>query len=343
MSTMRIVIVGAGSIGCYLGGRLATNPAVHVTLIGRPTIAYAVRGHGLSVGTPDGPRTTIPADRLEFVTELAATADPDVVLVTVKAKDTATVGAELATSLPTQVPILCLQNGLRGAETLATAMPEHRVLAGMVAFNVVREEPATFLQTTSGEVMVDADPALQSLIAAAGASRPPLTLVPRDDMPNVHAAKLLLNLNNAINALSGIPLKAELSDGDFRRVLAASQREALAVYAGCGISPAKLTPVPPAAMTRILETPTPIFTLLARTALSVHPKARSSMADDLDQGRPTEIAQLQGEISSLGRAHGIPTPVNDALVDLVQDAEAAGPGRRNWTGPALLAEVRRRH
>ena len=93
-------------------------------------------------------------------------------------------------------------------------------------------------------------------------------------------------------------------------------------------------------MTRILETPTALFTLLARTALSVHPKARSSMADDLDRGRPTEIAELQGEIIRLGLAHGIPTPVSKALVRLVGEAEADGPGRRRWSGPALLAEVK---
>lgn len=336
---LRVAVVGAGSIGCHLGGRLASNPAVDVTLVGRPAMAYAVQSVGLTVGSPGGPVTTISPERLTATTELnsATATDTDIVLVTVKAKDTETVGSALAATLPRHVPVLCLQNGLHGTARLAAAMPDHTVLAGMVPFNVVHEAPATYLRMTSGDVMVDDHPALRPLIAAAGAAG--LTLIPRLDMPAVHAAKLLLNLNNAVNALSGLPLKAELSDRDFRRVLAASQREALTVYAAHGLSPARLTPLPPALMTRVLTLPTPVFTLLARAALSIDPKARSSMADDLDLFRPTEVADLQGEIARMGRERGIPTPLSDSLVRLVRDAERAGAERRRWTGSELLAEV----
>jgi 2-dehydropantoate 2-reductase len=59
------------------------------------------------------------------------------------------------------------------------------------------------------------------------------------------------------------------------------------------------------------------------------------MADDLDRARPTEIAELQGEVSRLGALHGIPTPVSDALVRLVRDAESVGPDHPRWTGPQL--------
>lgn len=334
---MKIAIVGAGSIGCYLGGLLAASPANRITLVGRPALMYAVDTCGLTVGVGDGPRTTIPADRLTLATDATAARDSDVVIVTVKAKDTTAVGTELAGLLPSTTPILCLQNGLHGTQRLADAMPDHHVYAGMVPFNVVHQRPATLLRMTSGDIMIDATPALAPLVASAAGAE--LTLIPRPDMPAVHAAKLLLNLNNAINALSGLPLKRQLADRDYRRVLAASQREALVVYAASGLTPARLTPLPPAAMARILEAPTPIFTLLARTALSVHPDARSSMADDLDRGRRTEIDDLQGEVVRLGRAHGIPTPVNERIVALIKaaEAESKGPDRKTYSGPALRA------
>lgn len=334
---MRIVIVGAGSIGCYLGGLLASDSAVHVTLVGRPALTYAVEQLGLTVGTPEGPRTTTPADRFTLAINASAAAAADVVLVTVKAKDTAAVGTALAQVLTSTTPVICLQNGLHGRDRLAAAMPDHRVLAGTVAFNVVRAAPATFLRTTSGDVVVESDPSLEAFVAASAAAGLPIEQ--RADMPAVHAAKLLLNLNNAINALSRQPLAQELADRDFRRVLAASQREALAAFAAAGLTPARLTPLPPALMARILELPTPLFRLLARTALTVHPDARSSMADDLDRARPTEITELQGEVARLGRAHGIPTPVSDALVRLVRDAEHSAPQHRVWSGRDLAAET----
>jgi ketopantoate reductase len=115
----------------------------------------------------------------------------------------------------------------------------------MVPFNVVHERPATFLRTTSGDLVVDADPALDPLMTAAGGVG--LTLRRSPDMHSVHAAKLLLNLNNAVNALSGRPLKDQLGDRDFRRVLAASQREALAALAAAGLTPARITPLPASA------------------------------------------------------------------------------------------------
>ncbi len=337
---MRIVVVGAGSIGCHLGGLLAANPTTALTLVGRPAIGYAVDTCGLTTGTPDGRRATTPAGRVTMATDLTGEvlAATDLVIVTVKAKDTDRVGRQLAAAgLPPTTPVLCLQNGLHGTDRLAAALPDHRMLAGMVPFNVVHERPATFLRTTSGTIVVDADPALDPLVATARGAG--LTLRRSHDMAAVHTAKLLLNLNNAVNALSGRPLRDELADRDFRRVLAASQREALAVLAAEGRAPARLTPLPASLMPSILEAPTPIFRVLARTALSVHPQARSSMADDLELARPTEIAELQGEVSRLGRVHGLPTPVSDALVRLVRAAELAGPDRRAWSGAELRQAV----
>ncbi|MEO7069962.1 MAG: ketopantoate reductase C-terminal domain-containing protein, partial [Nostocoides sp.] len=131
-----------------------------------------------------------------------------------------------------------------------------------------------------------------------------------------------------------------LAQRDYRRVLAACQEEALAVYAALHVKPARLTPISPAATIRMLRSPDPVFRVAARTSLRVDPAARSSMADDLTAGRSTEIAELQGEVARLGRAHGIPTPACDAVCRLVGEAERAGPGgSRQWSGRDLLHEV----
>ncbi|WP_282706762.1 ketopantoate reductase C-terminal domain-containing protein, partial [Glycomyces tenuis] len=169
--------------------------------------------------------------------------------------------------------------------------------------------------------------------------RPALPLAQRDDMAGVQAAKLLLNLNNAVNALSGLPLAEELSRRAYRRCLAAAQREALAAFAAAGIAPAKLTPLPPKWIPALLGTPDAVFTAAASRMLAIDPLARSSMWEDLEAGRTTEVDHLNGEIVSLARAHGTEAPVNERLVALVRDAESGG--RRDWAGEDLLAELRR--
>jgi len=70
--------------------------------------------------------------------------------------------------------------------------------------------------------------------------------------------------------------------------------------------------------------PTPLFAPLARRLLQVDPRARSSMADDLARGRPTEIDALCGEVVRLAAALRARAPRNERMVQLVHGAERAG-------------------
>jgi 2-dehydropantoate 2-reductase len=161
----------------------------------------------------------------------------------------------------------------------------------------------------------------------------------RSDMPAVLSAKLLLNLNNALNALSNLPLKEQLSQRDWRRCLALAQREALTVFDAAGMHPAKLTPLPPAWLPRVLEMPDSWFRRLASRLLAIDPVARSSMWEDLERGRSTEVEAINGEVVRLATAHGIAAPVNARLVELVHQVEQA---RRAWTAQELLDDLRSR-
>jgi 2-dehydropantoate 2-reductase len=332
--------MGAGSIGCYLGGRLAET--CDVTLIGRPAVMSAISDRGLTLGGPGHPPETVSPRRLRLSTAAEAVRDADVVLVTVKSSATSAVGTELAPLLASGAVVVSLQNGLHNAERLRGALGEagvgNTVLAGMVGFNVVQPAPATYFRATSGEIMVEHHGAAADLVEAAQAAR--LAIKPRTDMREVQHAKLLMNLNNAVNALSGLPLRDQLGQRDYRRVLALCQEEALAVFAKEGVGVARLGPIPPRATVQVLRSPDPVFKALAASTLRVDRQARSSMADDLALGRHTEIDELQGEVARLGARHGIPTPACERLADLVHRAEADGPEHLPaWSGPALLREV----
>lgn len=329
-----IAVFGAGSIGCYVGGRLlvAGNPVI---LIGRQRLADTLARHGLRLSSHEGWQAHADAASLTVRTEPIAVADANLVLVCVKSADTETAAASLRPHLKPGAVVISLQNGLHNADTLARCLPGHTVLAGMVPFNVAQLAPGHFHQGSEGELAVAASPALQAFLPAfqwAG-----LPLQQHRDMKAVQWAKLLLNLNNAVNALSGLPLKTELSQRDYRRVLAAAQREAIGLLQAEGQALAKLTPLPAHWLPTLLEVPDTVFRLAASRMLAIDPLARSSMQDDLAAGRLTEIDQLQGEIVALATAQGKTAPVNAALLALVNAAEKGG--RRDWRGDELRQEV----
>jgi 2-dehydropantoate 2-reductase len=328
----KICVYGAGSIGCYVGGRLAATQA-EVVLVGRERIAREVAEHGLRLTDLHG--ADVRVKPVDFQTKPAAAADADLVLVTVKSAATAEVGELLAPLIRPDAIVVSLQNGLSNADVLREHLSQ-TVLAGMVPFNVVNRGNGWFHQGSEGDLEVTRDDALSAYVSVFDASGLPLTQ--HDDMEDVLWAKLLLNLNNPINALSGVPLKEELSQRDYRRCLALAQQEALAVGAAAGRTPARLTPVPPTLIPRLMSLPDLVFRALARSVLAIDPVARSSMWEDLEAGRATEIDWINGEVVRLGAEHGVPTPVNSRLVALIREAENGG--RRGWSGRELLSALR---
>ncbi|MGN6104517.1 MAG: 2-dehydropantoate 2-reductase, partial [Kofleriaceae bacterium] len=298
-----------------------------VTLIGRPRVRDELAG-GLRVRELDGRESVV---RVRTATEPRAAAGAQIVLVTVKSAQTTEAGAELARVLPDGSVIASLQNGVRNAEILRNTLPGRRVLAAMVPFNVVRRGPGAYHRASEGVLRIDDDPAAAPLLAACKAAELPIE--PRGDMAAVQWAKLVMNLNNAINALSGLPLATELAQRPFRRCLAAAQSEALGVLARAKVPVARLTPIPPRWMPHLLELPDRVFGLLARRVVAIDPEARSSMWDDLEARRPTEIDYLQGEVVELAARVGRPAPVNAGLMRLVRAAEQGG--RRDFTGNEL--------
>ncbi|HEU0033701.1 MAG TPA: 2-dehydropantoate 2-reductase [Kofleriaceae bacterium] len=325
-----IAIFGAGAIGCWVGGRLAAGGA-DVTLIGRPRVLDELHD-GIRV-TELGGREHRAKPRL--ATDARDARGADLVLVTVKSAQTAAAGAELARVLADDAIVVSFQNGVRNAEVLRTALAGRRVLAAMVPFNVIRSGPGTYHRASAGVLRIDDDPAAAPLLAACKAAELPIE--PRTDMLAVQWAKLVMNLNNAINALSGQPLATELAQRGFRRCLAAAQREALGLLERAKQDVAKLTAIPPHWMPRLLEVPDPVFRLLGKRVVAIDPQARSSMWDDLEAKRPTEIDHLQGEVVALAERLGASAPINRALVRLIREAEAGG--KRDFTADELVAAL----
>jgi 2-dehydropantoate 2-reductase len=96
----------------------------------------------------------------------------------------------------------------------------------------------------------------------------------------------------------------------------------------------------PALAPFVLSLPNWAFLRVAAAMVKVDPKARSSMLDDLERGRPTEIDYLNGEIVTLADRRHVPVPVNRRIIDLVKKATAAGPGSPRIPSAELLALLR---
>ena len=114
-------------------------------------------------------------------------------------------------------------------------------------------------------------------------------------------------------------------------VLATLQLEALSAMACEGIIPAQLAAASPKAMTRILRLPNFIFTRLAPKMLRMDPAARSSMWDDVQRGRVTEVDDLCGAVVRLSAKHGKAAPVNAKMCELVATLKKGD----QWTGRQL--------
>ena len=316
MTGPRIAVAGAGSIGCFVGGLLAAAGR-DVRFLGRARICEAMAAHGLRLtdfGTLD-----MTLRNLAFDTDPARCLDgADVVLVAVKSGDTDGMAALIRDHAP-QAQVISLQNGVGNADALRRALPGADVRAAMVPFNVVARGDGHFHRGTSGDIMVEAGP-LPDLDTDT------LAWVPTDQIEAVQWGKLVLNLGNAINALSDRPLLEQLADRRWRRLMAAQMAEALRILSVAGITPAKSAAAPPSLIPHILRLPTPLFRRIAAQMLTIDASARSSMWEDLTLRRPTEIDALQGVILDLAARHGRQAPFNARLRQLIKQAEADGNG-----------------
>ncbi len=322
----RIAIAGAGSIGCYVGGCLALAGR-SVAFLARPKIETAVHAHGLRVSVPDG------HDRVLKNSKISATTDPavalskaEVVLVTVKSGASEEMARLIAAHAPKDAKIVSLQNGIDNAERIAAVLGRP-VLAGMVPFNVVLSQdegkPVHVHRASEGMVLVaDGVPGLANLLSVEGCGA-----AARADMKAALWGKLLFNLNNALVALSGLPLAEELANRRWRLILADQIGEALAAMKATGIVPASAAgSLKPAWLPFALRLPDWLFRRLARRMLAIDPSARSSMWDDLERGRPTEIDDLQGAVLRLAMRAGTAAPTVERVAALVRQAQATGTG-----------------
>lgn len=334
-------VMGAGSIGCYVGGKLLAKRAAEVTLVGRARTRDEIAAHGLTVRGLEGAGERIPPAQVRYANDAAALATCDVILLCVKSAQTDEVGRALAAVCSdAETLVVSFQNGVRNPRTLERHLPPARVVPAIVGFNVVGRGGGVFHRGTDGPIVVERRHSARLTALIAALSTAGFVVEMHRDITPHQWTKLLVNLNNAVSALSGAPTRELLQSSAFRRIVAAVLAEGIRVLEAGGIAPAHLRGLPVGVMPRVLRLPDSIVRVITGAQMKVDPQARSSMWEDLSRGRLTEVDFLNGEIVALAERAGVRAPINQRIVALVHEAEAKGQGSPGLDAEALWGALR---
>jgi len=299
---VKILVVGAGAVGSLLGARLQEG-GLSVHLVGRPGHVETVRAQGLRVsGTQD--RIVY----LDASTDVPPGLVVDAAVITTKTYGLESAAKEIAAAIPPR-PVLLLQNGLGILPVAQTALrsggwgdPSPYTVRGVNSIPATWVGPGEVRETGVGEILL---PVPGEAGPAAGAARLFRMLLegarlPVEAVPEFEREvwrKALVNAAvNPVTAVHGVP-NGELLNEPRRTEALELLGEGLAVAraAGFGFTSEEVT--------RDFER------IVRATAAN-----RSSMLQDIDRGRPTEVDAISGEILREAARHGLELPATRAIV-----------------------------
>ncbi|MBI4509319.1 MAG: 2-dehydropantoate 2-reductase [Deltaproteobacteria bacterium] len=327
----RVLVVGCGAIGGVISARLARARVDVTPVTGNPNIARTISSHGFQVREFGGETWSARArDPVVHARELPSGERFGTCIVATKS--TSLVPA-LEAVLPYLAPdafVVCCQNGLP-EELAAGVVGKDRVLGCVVVFGATMEVPGEYVVTSKTSSLQLGRPFLSSpslsSVESILAHVAPVHVV--QNLTACRLSKLAINCaTSTLGAVSGERLGSLLARRLVRRIVLEIWTEVAEVARASGIAMVKvpgtldiaklaLTPQERAAP---LGSPT----LMAKHSIIMavglkYRRMRSSMLIALERGRTPEIDFLNGEISRRGRALGVPTPVNDRLVQMVHE------------------------
>ena len=295
---MRFVVLGAGAIGGVAGAGL--HRAGHdVTLIARGEHYRAIRDRGLTFDRP-GESVTLEIPVADSPAALEWDGE-EVVLIATKSQDTAGALIDLRAAAPIAAPLVCLQNGVENERIALRLRPN--VYGAVVMMPTAHLDPGVVqAYGTRGVGVIDLGryPSGTDSVsdAVAGAFNDAgISSQARPDIMRFKYAKLINNLLNAVDAIVEPGPSGE-------ELIRAAQEEGRAALTAAGIE-------------FVAEDVNDVHARWERLdvqPIAGRPRAGSSTRQSLARGAPSlETDYLNGEISLIGRLHGVPTPVNDTL------------------------------
>jgi 2-dehydropantoate 2-reductase len=300
---MKIVIMGAGAMGSLFGG-LLTLKGEEVWLVGiKKEQTDAVCSMGL-IFEEKGNRQTIP---MNATSKVASAGKADLVIFFVKTYDTEKAVSDALILEKEETLFLTLQNGLGNEETICKKIDRKKVMLGITGQGATQLSPghirhAGWGKTFLGELdhrITDRTIRIARMFCNAG--------IETEVSSNIHDqvwGKLLTNVGiNALTALTGFKNGQLLDYSETSRLMEELVSEAAEVARRKGIY--------------IGENPIE----KVRKAVEATRENRSSMGQDFDHRRKTEIDAINGAVVREAQSLGIPVPFNQAVTDLVKAIE----------------------
>ncbi|MFN8459827.1 MAG: 2-dehydropantoate 2-reductase [Anaerolineae bacterium] len=287
MRPFQILVMGAGAIGCFVGGCLASS-GHEVTLVGRPALMDKLARDGLTLHRPGLPPQTI---FLKTITSVPTDSTFDFIFLTVKGPDTAQAIRDL--SGLSKSYLVSLQNGVGNEERLAAAFGPERVIAGTITIPIAVPELGLievskpkggfgFAPLQTGQPLVG----LAAAFTQAG-----LTTALYDDYRAMKWSKLLLNMvNNASCAILKQTPAQVIARPELLNLEILALREAVDVMQAQGIRAVKLPGYPADWLARLISAhwlPLAVTGAILRPSmLSGRGSKLPSLYLDLAAGRP---------------------------------------------------------
>ncbi|BBO77918.1 2-dehydropantoate 2-reductase [Desulfosarcina widdelii] len=301
---MKIAMIGAGAMGSLFGALLAEAGETVTLLDIRKDHVDSINANGLII--EDGyQRRTV---------KITATTDPDQIgivdlsFVFVKSTHTADVVRTAAELSGSEGWVLTLQNGMGNIETLSERIDPLRIIAGTTSHGATLLAPGKIRHAGIGETVIgpwEKTIMFGAKIIAERFNQAGIITRTVADVQSMLWSKLFINVGiNAITALTGISNGQLLDLEQTRQISREAVYEAVSVARAMGIT--------------IQEDPVE-KTFLAATATAHN---RSSMGQDVDKRRPTEIHAINGFIVRMAQQLGVQVPVNRTLTSLIETLEA---------------------
>ena len=296
---MRVLVVGAGGVGGYLGAKLALG-GNDVTYVARGKHLEAMRQDGLKIDIDSGSFVQPDVVAMERLPEGPAA---DVVVIGVKLWSSEEAATAALPAIGPETMVVSFQNGIDAAQRIAAVVGRERVVGGVTYISSLISEPGVvrvngYLQKYifgefDGSVSSRCD-AFAQACKAAGVDG----VASRDIERDIWEKFVFLVGASATTSLYRSPIgpirENPLSRALLHRVM--SEVVAVAIARGIHIDPAY-------AQDRM------------KFADSIPAGMRASMAGDLERGNKLEVPWLSGAVARLGDELGVPTPANHFIVD----------------------------